>query len=74
VAFASSVLSSPVELLPDTAPGRGLHNIIETAGEELQFPSEGWRLASLKPPKATPALRPRAHGGCWPLVIGSASA
>jgi hypothetical protein len=53
VAFASAVLSSPVELLPDTPPGRGLRAYVETsAGAELGLPRDGWRLASLRLPNA----------------------
>jgi hypothetical protein len=53
VAFAASVLNSPVRVRPDTPIGAGLRRIIEAGLDELQFPPDGWRLASLKPGRAT---------------------
>lgn len=72
VAFASAVLGSTVELLPDTPPGRGLQSYVDSgAGAELGLPRDGWRLASIKLPRAT-FIVPSAESWAFATLVEQA--
>jgi hypothetical protein len=72
VAFPSSVLGSGIGLAPDTPPGRGLRSYVEsTAGAELGLPRDGWRVASLRLPKAV-FVAPAEKGWAFATVAEQA--